>query len=163
MIIIRRDQCAKVLLCRLTVENGTGAAGGEVFRVRVCSRLACVSFTVRAPVYYATPSQRSSSVVLLFLHFDDFFFFGAGRGNKQKRKAKFKDAPPSGLLISVQSSPGPLLPADEWRRWVGGGAGGRWGEGVTEESKGGGRSSDSGSGEAEELRRLSPVGRGGMR
>lgn len=113
MIILRVNQCVKGLLCGLIVEKGTSAPGREVFHM--CSRLACTlwSFTVRAPVYYATTSQYDSSVVLLFLH------FGGGKGNKQKCKAKFKDAPPPALLISVQSSPGPLLPPDEWRRRVG--------------------------------------------
>lgn len=98
MIIIGINQCVKGLLCCLRVETGTSAAGREVFHV--CSRLACAlsSFTVRAPVYYATASQRDSSAVRLFLHFDDYFF-GRGKGNKQKCKAKFKDAPPSALLI----------------------------------------------------------------
>lgn len=43
--------------------------------------------------------------------------------NEQKSKAKLKDALLLPLLISVQSSPGPLLTPDEWRR-RGGGKGG---------------------------------------
>lgn len=87
--------------------------------------LVCCCRVLQYVHLFTMQQQVSVSPLLCYSSCTLMIFFGAGKGNKQKSKAKFKDALPLALLISVQSSPGPLLPADEWRRRVGGVGGGR--------------------------------------